>query len=454
MRTVHTSAGIAASAMAAIAGELPQDMQDDPGRPVSSRFQFRFVVRGEQANTLVGFAIRSLRHCHPNAGIVLVDANDESTLTTNRLPAGGDIAVVHVPPEEDEIANIVGRGSPRHLYYWRHSPQVLESVPRTDRYAVYSDADIIFLRPLDLASLLRPLARGRIAAVVDESMLDYGLHLATIAHGPVSGLLPVAAASGPLLQSGLLFTNPCDDGALFELFWDLAVRAAREGVLADLPWNDMSVITALLSRTGPLWERLLALDQGWNYITDGVKDPGIFGRAAHYGGRRAKELLLGQAARMFPTTMPPGIGWGTVAEPGSESMSLGRGPWRRRPQHPVDSRAAPRQRLSIPLPFCLTWHVPPGVTNAQVTGQFSLNGYQHVSTADAVLFVDIDGRLAHRVSATEGHIDLTVEVIGAETITIIGVGTTTDQVDLQEPFAPALHTGRCSPKAISPEARS
>ncbi|MGH8902506.1 MAG: hypothetical protein ACRDYA_12710 [Egibacteraceae bacterium] len=166
------------------------------GRRVSERFRFRFVVRGEQANALVRYAMTSLRRCHPGAGIVLVDANDTPAWVTPGARIEGDVAIVHLPPEEDDVARAVGRGSRRHLFYWRHSPQVLEALPATDRYAVYADADIVFLRPLDLASLLGPLARGRIAAALDESTLEYFQALSMVASTPARPCSRLPARAG------------------------------------------------------------------------------------------------------------------------------------------------------------------------------------------------------------------------------------------------------------------
>jgi hypothetical protein len=142
-------------------------------RMASERFQFRFVARGDYANALVVFAVESLRRCHPNVGILVIDANDSPILARTAFGRCQHPTTVHVPPGEDEISRVVGRGSPRHLFYWRHSPQVLNALPSSDRYAVDADCDIVFLRPMDLRSLLGPLARGRIAATVDESSLDY-----------------------------------------------------------------------------------------------------------------------------------------------------------------------------------------------------------------------------------------------------------------------------------------
>jgi hypothetical protein len=71
-------------------------------------------------------------------------------------------------------------------------------------------------------------------------------------------VLPVAGVGGPLVQSGLVFTGT-DDGNLHRRLWDLAVRAARSGVLDALPFDDMCLLTSLLSERGALWERFLPL---------------------------------------------------------------------------------------------------------------------------------------------------------------------------------------------------
>ena len=274
-------------------------------RVASEWFQFRFVVRGDEAGALVVLAVESLRQCHPNVSIVLVNANDSPTLARAAFGSPPYLTILHIPPGEDEISRVAGRGSPQHLFYWRHSPQVLGALPSSGRYVVHADSDMFFLRPMNLRSLLGPLARGRIAATIDESSLEYYEALGAGTAASVATMLPGAGAGGPLLQGGLMITNPGDDGQIYDRFWAFAVNAARFGHLNDLPWDDMCILTALLGQGGPLWERLLPLGHEWDYISDAQKDPGIFGCVAHYGGRRAKAFILAQRRRVLPA---PGHG--------------------------------------------------------------------------------------------------------------------------------------------------
>lgn len=377
--------------------------------PASANFRFRFVSRGEKANSLAPLAIRSLRICHPGAAITLVDAND--------FPAFGQAAgiddgvnVVHVPPGEDDIARAVGRGSRVHMFYWRHSPQVMAALPPPDSYAVYADADIIFLRPMDLAALISPLEAGRIAAAVDESSIDYFGRLAA-AMPQLGRIMPAAAPGGPLLQAGLLATNPRDDGGIYQRFWELAGAAARAGLLAELPFDDMCLLSTLLGHGGPLWHRLLPLGHEWNYITDARKDPGVFGCGAHYGGHRAKAFILDRRARLLA---PFGAGscWGTVpADPGT-ARELVRGIVQR-------PSADPDGEVPVLFPFCLSWAVPPGDRELELTAALPC-------AHQATFFVYTDGRLADRVHAGEGRAHARARWTHAEVVTVIGVSSYCD----------------------------
>jgi hypothetical protein len=411
-------------------------------RPASEHFRFRFIARGETASQLVVSAVQSLKRCHPNIGVLLVDANDDPVFDQARLRIGGDVEVAHLPPDEDEVAQAVGRGSRRHLFYWRHSPQLLSALPKSDRFAVYSDADMVFLRPLDLTSLLAPLASGRIAAVVDESSLEFYQQLGALAATPIARMLPAGGAAGPLLQGGLLFTNPTDDGRFYERFWELAVGAARSGYLAALPWDDMCLITALLGQGGPLWERLLTLGHEWNYISDTRKDPGIFGCVAHYGGRRAQAFMLTQGKNLFPSDMEGDTSnaWGTITAP-SAASGLIRGSWGRRvlPRLKVGSEPA-RRSWTVALPFALTWSVPIGIRRlniaAALQGPVSGKGPDLTETA---FFVYVDGRLVCRSMADAGRVRATVRFDQAETVTIIAVThSRNSHVQLDDPFHQGL----------------
>jgi hypothetical protein len=345
-----------------------------------------------------------------------VDANDVPILGRQSSHTGENLTIVHVPPEEDDIAHELGRGSRQHLFYWRHSPQLLAALPATDAYDVHSDVDILFVRPLDLASLMAPLAKGRIAAAVDESYLDYHTHYETLAAGPAAASLPAAGSGGPLLQGGLLFTNPADDGGFYKLFWDLAVSAARSGNLGSLPWDDMCILTSLLGHGGPLWERLLVLGSDWNYITDAVKEPGVFGRAAHYGGKRAQSWLRAQGESLFPSDeTKPCNWWGTVAVSEDSGVSkFVRGPWRRRAEAGGNAGDV-HGPLSVPLPFALSRIVSDHARTFDFLAAVPGPG-------TVVFYLYVDGRLAGMTSPREGRAQMSVGVAGAETVTVIGVG--------------------------------
>lgn len=367
------------------------------------------MTRGEKANSLVVLAMQSLRRCHPNAGILLVDANDTPVMNAVDLGINGDIDVVHIAPSEDEVASVAGRGTRHHLFYWRHSPEVMSQISVTDQFAVYADGDLIFLRPMDLASLVQPLSAGRIAAAVDESSIAYYDRLRSLAPS-LSRVLPAAGAGGPLIQAGLIFTNPVDNGGFYEHFWELAVAAARSGHIAELPFDDMCIISTLLGQGGPQWERFLTLGHEWNYITDAIKDPGVFGCAAHYGGHRAKAFLLEQRNRLFPPASADG-GWGSITPPPGSvaTSSLVRGPWLRA------VGAMPDSALPVSLPFALTWTAPYGARSCVVAAKAQRD-------TDATLHVYVDGRLIRRVRIDRLEVYTTVPLDQAETVTIVGVG--------------------------------
>jgi hypothetical protein len=354
----------------------------------SEKFRFRFVARGEQTNALVLLAVKSLQRCHPSAAVVVVDANDQPALAASSFD--DSVRLIHLTPGDDAVARAVGRGTRHHLFYWRHSPQLLRAIGRPARYDVHADADIVFLRPMDLTALLGPLSRGRIAAAVDESTLDYYRQLELTAAGPAAGVLPAAGAGGPLLQAGLLFTNPADDGELYEHFWEYASTIAKGGHLLHVPSDDMCLLATLLGQAGPCWERLLMLGHEWNYITDAEKDPGIFGCAAHYGGRKAKALVLESAPRLFPPAAGEDGPWGTVQQE--------RGPWNDR-----DGTGAWR----VPLPFCLTWRVPYAARCV------------HLSVANnAAVYVYVDGYLIARLPPDTQRM---IPLSAAETVTLLGM---------------------------------
>ncbi|MFJ8073876.1 hypothetical protein ACIQ7Q_08065 [Streptomyces sp. NPDC096176] len=389
----------------------------------SEHFRFRFVVRGEKATRLSVLAVRSLKLCHPAVEVVVVDANDTPALRQEEFGNIPGVTVLHVVPSNDEVAQAVGRGARHHLFYWRHSPQLLDALPPTDRYDVHCDADILFLRPMDLGALLGPLSRGRIAAAVDESSIEYYGRLASTAAAPGTGLLPAAGSGGPLLQAGMIYSNPRDDGHFYGHFWRLAIQAAKSDMLTELPWDDMCVVSALLGEGGPCWERLLPLGHEWNYITDAVKDPGVFGCAAHYGGHRAKAMVLDDSVRL----LPPGVSqehlypWGSTSDTADGARSLLRGTAALSKSSP----AAPAASYgTLALPLCLTWLVP-----AESHGsQFILepvaareNGAGVAASGEAAVHFYVDGHLSDRVSVGDAAVNVTLPHAGAETVSVIGL---------------------------------
>ncbi|MFD7710181.1 hypothetical protein ACFV6E_08115 [Streptomyces sp. NPDC059785] len=416
----------------------------DP-RPVSSRFRFRFVSRGRQSDELVVLAVRSLLYCHPGARVVVVDANDGPRLAGQHF-GRGTIDVVHLSPGDDPVARAAGRGTATHLFYWRHSPALRDSLPPWRGYDVHADADLLFLRPMDLGALEGPLAEGRIAAVVDESTMDYYGELGEVASLPVADLLGTPGEGGPLLQAGLIFSNPADDGGLYDLLWRFATKAAEAGVLDAVPSDDMGAVSSLLGRRGPLWERLLALGHEWNYISGALKDPGVFGCVAHFGGRRAKKYLLAQSGTLFPPDACPGRApWGTVRAPGPPCRpTVHRGVWRRAwlsPDGPEGrTEPVPGAGVETALPFSLSWRIPTGTSSALVKGAVRAGGRGRPAQGPTptVLFVYLDGHLLDRLPVEDPRFRCPVRLGPAETVTLIGVGPAGEDrtVRLDDPFGP------------------
>lgn len=385
---------------------------------VAGRFRFRFVVRGEQSLLLLDWALRSLAHCHPGAQVVVVDANDHPSVEVRLDPLWPRPTVVHVRPGDDPVAAAVGRGSPRHLFYWRNSPEVRAALPAFGGFDVNADADLLFLRPLDLSVLVGPLGRGRIAAAVDESTLEH--------HAAINRVLPGPGwirTGGPLWQTGLVFTNPDDDGSVFDLFWAAAVELAGQGRLGSLPGDDMALVAALLGCGGPLWERALALGHDWNYITDDVKDGGIRCRVAHFGGRRAKDLVLRRAPPVAAPAAPRSpVGWGTVhRDPATPGDTVARvwGAWHAKPANTI-----------LPVPFCLTWPVAAGTTAVRTTGELSRTD----GATPVTIEVHVDGRTVSESSAADGPFDVTVATPEAETVTVVAAGAAGPIVRLAAPI--------------------
>lgn len=412
---------------------------------VSARFRFRFVARGQQSNDLVALAVRSLICCHPSADVVVVDANDEPMLAAERFGPGGNVTVVHLRPGDDPVSRAVGKGTAGHLFYWRHSPELLSSLPPWPGHDVHADADLLFLRPMDLSALEGPLSRGRIAAVVDESTMDHYSALGRVSSMPLATMLDAPGVGGPLLQAGLIFSNPADDGGFYDLLWRFAVAAAEAGRLDTVPSDDMGVVSSLLGQRGPLWERSLALGHEWNYISGALKDPGVFGCVAHFGGRRAKKYLLAQSGTLFPPDADISrTPWGSMRRPdGPGGPTVVHGLWRRT-WLPVDETAwagngaaaavdetasAPDgAAIEIALPFSLSWQVPPGRTTALIDGAIQAGRHEAPAGdgAGPVLFVYLDGHLMDRVPAEGSRFRRPVHLGKAETITVIGTSPSSD----------------------------
>jgi hypothetical protein len=386
-----------------------------PSRP----FRFRFLVRGKQTVDLLRIALLSLARCHPEVSVVVVDANDRPVIDINLFGIDLDHAVVHVPPGDDAVASQVGRGSRRHLFHWRHSPEVRVALPPFDGFDVHTDADLLFLRPMDLAALAEPLGVGRIAAAMDESTLAHYAAVSTTG-GRRAGALLGAEPGGPMWQTGLVFSDPADDGGLYDRVWRAAVGIAATGGIADLPDDDMAIFAAVLGYGGPLWHRALALGHDWNYISDTEKDPGVFGRVAHYGGRRAKEHLLTEAVRMFPPrNIDRRMPWGSFfrqADVGTKAPTRGVFDFL-----PLDGQQNPMALL--PLPLCLTWAVPEGVTQMymEATTRFTARPDEEADGCSVTFHVHGDGRLVERVVYGRDS-SFMIAPSGATTITVICVG--------------------------------
>lgn len=399
---------------------------------IAERFRFRFVTRGEQANRSVLCAARSLRRCHPSAPMVVLDANDQVHLDGEQLP--DQCRLVHVPPEHDEIARCLGRGTRQHMFYWRHSPQALEAAGlQPDLLDVYVDTDVLFLRPLDLQSLVPHLDAGRIAMAIDRSSIEYYRLMEDLAVRSDSSVFPVAGSRGPMVQGGLLFRNPENDGGLLELLWKLASADARSGVLSWVPWDDMAFLTTLLGHGGPLWGRLLPLGHEWNFISEDGYDPGVFGYLAHYGGpSHVKDHMVKRFTQLFPPVdalrelalwqREPDIarvGYGRVGLAGEAGYDALRVVVRGQRMSNV---------LSLHPPFSATWAVPPSA-NTLAFGPAFNDSSRHTphSPSRVRLQCYLDGSHATSLEISESDAGCArLPVHGAECVTLIG---TTDEAD-------------------------
>lgn len=355
--------------------------------------------------------------------MTVIDANDEPQLDPTQLPCGCDLT--HIVPPDDEIAKRVGRGSAKHLFYWRHSPQVLERIGwAPGEFDVHADTDILFLRPFDLTSLETFLDRGRIAVAFDRSMMTYYQRLEPFAASRAAEVFPIAGSRGPMVQGGLIFRNPVDDGGLYTRMWELACRDAKLGGIGHVPWDDMAYLSKVCSQNGPCWDRVLALGQEWNYISHETRDPGVFGYVAHYGGAlRLKDYLVTRYAQLFPADQPQDLplwqrkpdiarvgygGVGVAGDAGYDSLQVR-----------IGGAPAPRS-LSLHPPFSVTWRVARGAQTLAFVPEF--NDTCRGSRAGRVrLFAYRDGSFAGEVASRNGDRRVTIECAGTECVTLIGI---------------------------------
>lgn len=275
---------------------------------IQKYFRFRFISRGVEANKLTQLTVKTLQWCHPGIHITVIDANDNPQLKAEDFP---EINLIHIIPDDDVIAQRVGRGSRKHLFYWRHSPMVLSAIPADTEFVAYVDSDIVFMRPMDLSTLTELLRKGRIAVAVDESLVTY-TNLIQERTNAIASILSIPGACGPLLQGGLIFYSTNDNGNFFEEFWHLAKIAAKENILNLLPFDDMTLLTSLLTKGGKFWDRWLPLSTEWNFITAAGQDPGVFAVGAHFGGYRAKNFLL-ENIEQFKISYSAEFAWGSRA---------------------------------------------------------------------------------------------------------------------------------------------
>jgi hypothetical protein len=393
----------------------------------SQRFRFRFVARGEVFTKGLLCTVESLRRCHPGASIVVVDANDEAALDSRQLP--DRCKLVHLPPSIDEVARCVGRGSPRHLFHWRHSPDFLAALGDPDGlFDVHADTDMLFLRPMDLASLIPHLEAGRVAMAIDRSTIDYYRQTEELLSRGSSAAVPLVGSRGPLVQGGLLFRNPADDGGLLERMWDLVCADARAGMLPAVPWDDMAFLTMLLGHGGPLWGRLLPLGHEWNFISHEGYDPGVLGYVAHYGGAaEQKQFMIDRFSELFPSVaQTPGLAlW--EREPDIARVGYGRvgfsGNCGYDALKVVIHGKRVREALSLHPPFSVTWRVPAEARLLFFRARFNDSATQRklgrpqarlLAYADGVAIAD------SRVNGVDVG-EMRLAVWGVECITLVGL---------------------------------
>ena len=136
-----------------------------------------------------------------------------------------------MPPSNDDVAHCVGRGSPRHLYYWRHSPELRAALGDPDGlYDVHADADVLFLRPMPLVSLIPHLEAGRVAMAIDRATIDYYRLTEDLLHRGSSIAVSLDGSRGPMVQGGLMFRNPADDGGLLQRMWSYWDRMSGRAI--------------------------------------------------------------------------------------------------------------------------------------------------------------------------------------------------------------------------------
>ena len=301
-------------------------------------------------------------------------------------------------------------------------------MPTDSRYDVYIDSDVILLRPMPLIDLTGPLGRGRIAAAVDEDTLSF-IHAYESNAYKINKTIPGFREIGPLIQAGLIFSNRQDDGGLYKIFWQNAETAAKAGLLKDLPYDDMALLTVLMSQGASLWERFLPLGHHWNFITDAQKDPGLYAIGTHYGGRRAKKIVRDNMP-WFTAPDNDIDAWGSVAlaqpEGGRRFQSgLIRG-------HKIGAEIVHK----VQVPFALSW-----IKREKSTGRIDISFDDKVVGSIVVLLgsefqtrVEIDRNGSARLSIpgdTTGVITIISEITHGGAISVAQLRRPLLQLDVE-----------------------
>lgn len=372
-------------------------------KSINSCYRFRLISRGNVANTLTQIAINALQWCHPGIRITVIDANDEPQLIQADFP---NVEFIHIIPGDDIIAKNVGRGTRKHLFYWRHSPMVLSRIPNDSEFQVYIDSDLVFIRPMDLFSVADLLRKGRIGLTVDESMLNYS----SLIQERCSSLHPIInfpGSCGPLLQGGLIFTSSTDNGNFFEEFWKIATIAASENILDLLPFDDMTLLTLLLTKGGKFWNRWLPISPEWNYITAAGQDPGVFGVGAHYGGYNAKKFILENISKFTIDNNKRFVAWG------SEASEYKGGRWYFNRGIFLGKQKGNYVFYELSTPFAITMNLKKSTSVVE----FEIDTIRQFS---CTLYFYSDGKyLSSLKCETANHINIKLNLNGGKTISII-----------------------------------